>query len=265
MNKELIRKKFQAIGADIIFEEVSRIGIHTPDRFTVDVQGKTYVIRMLEDLTFEVIDCRPEEQHLLLLWRDQTNWQNTLKFLCGHDERHFFVAALPETAPITNVFTAQEALKPHGVRKLEREGKVKAGKKQKRKKKVGKGRHIFRQGEWFFVPASIKVSEGEFIRKNEPISRGAGSSNHYLEECYRTGGDAVMVCGSQILTPKEHEALIKENPDARKWRWEHRTRDARVYARGRVTHSDHATIILPGWHEVLMNVESARKNVVFLD
>ena len=42
----------------------------------------------------------------------------------------------------------------------------------------------------------------------------------------------------------------------------------RVYARGAVRHSDHATITLPFWHRVLMNTETqseAMARVAFLD
>jgi len=37
------------------------------------------------------------------------------KFLCGHDERHWFVAAVPGRG-VSNVRTAMEALKPAAVR-----------------------------------------------------------------------------------------------------------------------------------------------------
>ncbi len=45
-------------------------------------------------------------------------------------------------------------------------------------------------------------------------------------------------------------------------------RAAEVYARGAVSHSDHATITLHGWHRVWMNTETATRqmaNVAFLD
>ncbi|MGA7496337.1 MAG: hypothetical protein WBX00_06360 [Isosphaeraceae bacterium] len=45
-------------------------------------------------------------------------------------------------------------------------------------------------------------------------------------------------------------------------------RNAGVYVRGRVRHADHKTIVLHGWHRVLMNTEGeaqARRNVAFLD
>jgi hypothetical protein len=45
-------------------------------------------------------------------------------------------------------------------------------------------------------------------------------------------------------------------------------RDAHVFVRGTVRHSDHKTIFLDGWHEVFMNTETraaAMRNVAFLD
>ncbi len=45
-------------------------------------------------------------------------------------------------------------------------------------------------------------------------------------------------------------------------------RNPKAYARGTVRHSDHKTITLPCWHEVLMNTETksnSMANVAFLD
>ena len=45
-------------------------------------------------------------------------------------------------------------------------------------------------------------------------------------------------------------------------------RNAEVYVRGRVWHPDHKTLVLSGWHRVLMNTEHlapGRSNVTFLD
>jgi hypothetical protein len=45
-------------------------------------------------------------------------------------------------------------------------------------------------------------------------------------------------------------------------------RDALAYVRGRVWHPDHKTIVLNGWHRVLMNTEYQAPGapaVVFLD
>ena len=61
---------------------------------------------------------------------------------------------------------------------------------------------------------------------------------------------------------------MKDRPKARHWNWRVMTRDANVYARGRVRHADHKTIVLHGWHQVVMNTESqaqAMRHVAFLD
>ena len=45
-------------------------------------------------------------------------------------------------------------------------------------------------------------------------------------------------------------------------------RNPGVYVRGSVRHADHKTIVLRGWHQVLMNTEGqalAMRNVAFLD
>src|SRR5262245_356529 len=45
-----------------------------------------------DSVDYEVIDLQPEQRHLLLMARRDTGKQ---KFLCGHDERHWFVCAVP--------------------------------------------------------------------------------------------------------------------------------------------------------------------------
>jgi hypothetical protein len=45
-------------------------------------------------------------------------------------------------------------------------------------------------------------------------------------------------------------------------------RDPELYATGAVSHPDHNTIVLHGWHRVLMNTEGearAMRHVAFLD
>ena len=45
-------------------------------------------------------------------------------------------------------------------------------------------------------------------------------------------------------------------------------RDASVHVRGEISHPDHATVSLNGWHRVLMNTENrsiAMRFVAFLD
>ena len=60
-----------------------------------------------------MLDVQPADRHLLLMVREGGEKP---KFLCGHDERHWFVAAVPESAPVGTVRAAKEALKPAEVR-----------------------------------------------------------------------------------------------------------------------------------------------------
>ena len=61
-----------------------------------------------------MVDVDRRGRHLLLLVRDGGEKS---KFLCGHDERHWFVAAVPEDARgVAGVATAKVALQPEDVR-----------------------------------------------------------------------------------------------------------------------------------------------------
>ena len=57
---------------------------------------------------------------------------------------------------------------------------------------------------------------------------------------------------------------MERRPEAKSWDWRIMRQNAQVYARGKVSHPDHKTIVLPFWHRVLMNGEH-RRGVVFLD
>jgi hypothetical protein len=51
-------------------------------------------------------------------------------------------------------------------------------------------------------------------------------------------------------------------------KWREMVRDPELYAKGSVLHPDHNTIVLPDWHQVLMNTEQrarAMRHVAFLD
>jgi hypothetical protein len=59
--------------------------------------------------------------------------------------------------------------------------------------------------------------------------------------------------------------LLKANLDAAEWRWQVMRRNPVAYVRGKISHPDHATIRLDGWHRVAMNTESQSSSVAFLD
>ena len=91
-----------------------------------------------------------------------------------------------------------------------------------------------------------------------------------VEQLFRSGGETVYVSSDYPngLLPAEYRRLIKSDPGAALWRWRMLRRNMEVYARGAVSHADHATVNLPFWHRVMMNTETqsrATANVAFLD
>jgi len=234
-----------------------------------DRHGEFFDIQADDDADIEVLDVQPKDRHLLLMVRqpDPRHGRGDIKdkFLCGHDERHWFVAGIPDRAPVSTVVTAKEALKPDRVRERERGTRGKGKRRLRRKTAV-----FVRQGEWFFIPApGVRVDERSILTK-EPITRGRGGKPHVCEQLYRRGGTTVYVCSRYPsgLTEDGYRRLLKRTPEAAKWGWRAMRRDPVVYVRGRITHPDHATIRLAVWHRVEMNTENrtrAMASVAFLD
>ena len=247
-----ILEKFEKIGARAKVSS-DRIGAVRLDILN-DKNGEYFDIQMgTEASEVSILDVQPKDRHLLLLAR---NGKDKSKFLCGHDERHWFVAAIPESAPVGTVRQAKEALKPREVQN--RQVGLKAAERNKRKNDA-----YIRQGEWFFIPTPL-TPDNRLILKNEPIRRGSGKP-HMAEFCYRSGGTSVWVCRAYPngVDEKTYKRLIKDYTD-----WRPMRRDAAVYVKGRITHADHKTINLVGWHRVVMNTETsarAMRNVAFLD
>ena len=228
-----------------------------------DRRGEYYDVQAdPRKVSLEVIDVRPGQRHLLLMARDLADGTKE-KFLCGHDERSWFVAAVPGSS-VSSVATAFEALKPVEVRS-EQSRKHVRGKDRIRRRTAA----YVRQGEWFFVPAPSLDPPEAWIHRNEPLRRGAGKP-HWAEYCVRTGGRTVYVSARYPngLPEKAYRDLIQRDASARRWRWQVMTRDAGVFVRGRIRHPDHQTICLSGWHRVLPNTETqapAMRHVAFLD
>jgi hypothetical protein len=262
MNTNAIETMFGRIGARVRVSDASirnRAGID----IRTDRQGEFFDIRIeaQEEVEYEVVDLRPDMRHLLLMARRPNEKQ---KFLCGHDERHWFVCAVPG-ASVTNVVKAMEALQPAEVQSAVRR-RVKRLKNRLRRR----NRAFVRQGEWFFIPVPEFSVNEKLILKNEPISRGNGGKSHMCQYAYRSGGEVVYV-GTKYpmgLTKAAYTKLLERNPSARRWAWRVMRRNAAVYVRGRVWHPDHKTIVLNDWHRVMMNTEGqapGARSVVFLD
>lgn len=262
-----LERPFVQMGARVKFEELR------PDRWTRvvapialnvrhDEDGEYFLVGKRADTSVEVLDVRPRDRHLLLMTRvAEGRRQIKARYLLGHDERHWFVAAVPERTPVSTVSAARQALKPEEVVREEHGVRV-----SERQRRVNKART--RQGEWFFVPRKTFKPYPGLTFKNEPLVRGRGSKPHICQELYREGGEMVYVHGlfPNGITQAEF-ARLDQQLRARSG-WKTMVRNPRVFVRGTVRHSDHKTIFLNGWHEVFMNTEhraEAMRNVAFLD
>ena len=257
---EVLERRFAAMGARLKVAERPWLGVPQVD-VGVDRRGEYFDVRFTggaREVELEVVDIWPGERHLLLLVRD--GYEKS-KFLCGHDERHWFVAAIPESARgVSGVATAMAALQPETVREA-------VARKRPKDPLRRKNSAYVRQGEWFFVPARDVVVDERAVLRDEPITRGRGTA-HVVQFVYRRGGELVYVSRRypRGLTHREFSAL--SDKARRREAWQEMVRDAEVFAKGSVRHPDHATIVLPTWHRVEMNTEQrarAMRHVAFLD
>lgn len=240
------------------------------DDYAIDIQRDRHgeffelrvPVRLHNNVEPLVLQAEPRKRHLLLLVRKTEGKTQNDRFLCGHDEREWFVAAVPGGA--SSVRQAMDALQPAEVREALSRRPVSS-----RKRHARKNRAFRRQGEWFFVPeADLEVDE-KLVLHDEPMQRGGGKP-HIVEYVFRSGGETVRVCSRYPngLTEATYRALLQRQPQAVRWGWRVMRRAASVYARGAVRHADHAVITLPCWHRVVMNTETQTRtmaNVAFLD
>lgn len=262
MNVEVLARHFGRMGARAQFGEggsAVRVDVLR------DKQGEFFEV-LANDKVVElnVIDVRPKERHLLLLAKF-VNGGRKDKFLCGHDERAWFVAAVPNDRGVANVPTALEALKPTMVRQRQSLLQVKTVDLASRRNAA-----YIRQGEWFFVPMPDLRLDERWILRNEPIRRDFRSKPHMCEYLIRQGGETVYVNprNGNVLTKKQYENLVRGKPEVASQGWNVMKRNPGVYVRGRVSHRDHKTIVLAFWHRVVMNTEfqaPAMRHVSFLD
>ena len=260
MSSETLERRFATVGARLKVAKgpwrgEPRINIRT------DARGEYFDLRFAggdRGIDLEVVDVQPRDRHLLLLAR---GGGEKSKFLCGHDERHWFVAAVPEAARgVSGVATAKAALQPLAVRALVERTRPKDPFRRRNAAYV-------RQGEWFFVPAAGIDPPDALVLRDEPLSRGRGTA-HVMQFAYRRGGDAVYVNGHHPTGISEARYARLTPEQRRSGGWVRFVRDPEVYAKGTVRHPDHATIRLTDWHRVLMNTEQgakAMRHVVFID
>lgn len=267
MDNDLLAAKFARIGARLKFVDRAPNRFRTSGPLALDIRtdrhGEFFEVRIRPgaELELDVLDVQAADRHLLLLVRDG---QEKNKYLCGHDERHWFVAGIPEAAPVGTVRQAKTALQPPEVQSAVGRQRVGGAARYRRKNAAFR-----RQGEWFFLPVPDLDVDESLVLTNEPLQRGAGKP-HLADFCYRTGGENVYLCARHPLglTQRRYRALLASNPDARHWAWRTARRTTHVYVRGHIRHRDHRTIMLPGWHRVVMNTENqsqAMQHLTFLD
>ena len=268
MDTGLLVEKFALMGARLQLREIGNVlprwrretaGID----IGTDKRGEFFDIRVArgEEVEYEVVDLRRDLRHLLLLGR---RGEQKEKYLCGHDERHWFVCAVPRRY-VSGVVTAFEALQPPIVRWA-----VKATLRRQKNRFRRSNEAYVRQGEWFFVPQPDLVVPERLMLRNEPLSRGGGSKPHMCQFAYRSGGESVMVCSRfpMGISHAQYRNVLASNPKAVRWGWHQMTRDPAFYVRGRVWHKDHKTVVLDLWHRVAMNTEREAPfapRVAFLD
>jgi hypothetical protein len=260
MSSETLERRFAAMGARLKVAEGSWHGEPRID-IRADARGEYFDLRFAgggREVDVEVVDVQPRDRHLLLLARVDGEKS---KFLCGHDERHWFVAAIPEAERgVSGVKAAKAALQPPAVRALVERTRPKDPFRRRNAAFV-------RQGEWFFVPAAGIRPPEAFVLRDEPLTRGRGNA-HVMQYAYRRGGSLVYA-NRRHPTGISEARYMRLTPDQRRsGGWARVVRDPEVYAKGAVRHPDHATIHLADWHRVLMNTEHgarAMRHVAFID
>jgi hypothetical protein len=263
MKTSTLMEKFSKMGARVNvrpLESPVRVSMNRGARYSVDVRtdadGEHFDFRLGSGVEMQVADLRPKDRHLLLLVKSPGDRESVVvPYLCGHDERHWFIAPVPGRP--TTVIQAKEQLKPGEAISSQQRAGLKLKKAQKRR-----NRAFVRQGEWFFIPmpADFKVNES-LILKNERLQRATRrgfNKPHMAQELCRQGGQTVMVCRQypQGLNDSEYKKVIRDNPEAKDYSWQPMRLNPTVYVRGRITHPDHKTLRLSGWHKVLMNREN---------
>lgn len=269
MNKttDAVGKSFEKIGARLVVRHTPRAQRAFDLNIAKDKRGEHFTLAVRDDdTTFRVLQANAASRHLLLFARSESRAQQLPftsvgeRFLCGHDERHWFTAKVDE--PVTTVIEAKRALLPQALKDAGLTADDLA------RRKTAK---FVRQGEWFFLPVSApdvltKISAAP-VHLSEPLIRSRRGKPHLTSELVRFGGTQVVLIGRQEYSEAEYGRLLQAGhirpKDAA--RAQHLMKDPEVYVRGKVRHGDHGTIDLRGWHQVFPNREGASLNLSFYD
>jgi hypothetical protein len=267
MDTQMLREKFERMGARVKVAPDARV-----EQVRIDIghdrKGEFFDVKVRQDqrVAVHAVDVRPKDRHLLLMVRNEDGKGlpsgDARRFLCGHDERAWFVAAVPENRGASNVRAAMEALKPWAVRRSQEDNRVRFKDRNRRK-----NRGFIRQGEWFFIPADRVQVPAAMVLRNEPLVR-TGGKPHLAEFAFRMGGELVYVdAQNRALTAFQYQRLLRRDATAAR-HYTPRRQNMQVLVKGRISHADHKTIVLRDWHRVVMNTENqsaAMRFVAFID
>ncbi len=257
LEKALLKKHFGKLGARVKFRSLVRDRRQQKSMtasFIIDIKsdkkGSYFDIAMSPKVPeFEVLQTLPKERHLLLFSRDGQ------RFLCGHDERNWFVA--PIDWAVSSVRAAKQSLLPPAV--WDQVKNLPPGDVDNRRNAIFK-----RQGEWFFLPTNTEF-HNPIVYKKEPLQRTPASKPHICQELIRESGELVYIVRGKVYTEKKFKEYKKSDPNFDRYGFQTMIRNPEVYVRGHVRHQDHATIKLKDWHRVFINAELTTSSVSFLD
>ena len=194
-----IREAFEAIGADVLTRLAG-------DSFEIDVQrsGDREVYQLTyplgDSIQADVLDVKPRLRHLVL---DVSGWRLPIsgRYLCGHDEQHWFVASLPFGQRSTTVRGAMETLKPEIVL---REQQRKGVRHRRNRRKTAA---YVRQGEWFFLPRPM-MHVGELASRNGQLIRRLGCrSGEALQR--QEAHDHLQAVAKPVIEFLRHQVLLQ--------------------------------------------------------
>jgi len=257
-------KHFDAIGARLVIQQETRrvprvfrnelqFGQRSYD-LNISTRGKQehFVLSVTpETPAMHVLQANKLIRHLLLHVEGEKGGE---RFLCGHDERHWFAAAVE--GRVSSITDAKRALLPTAMRGLGLTPDQLAR------------RHtdaFRRQGEWFFIPTNRIFVESLTLKihHGEPLTRGRGKP-HIAGELVRFGGQPVILWQGKEYEPEVFEKMRAVEPN-KYYRAQPMIKDPEVYVRGSIRHPDHATLVLDIWHRVYPNNEARSKNLSFYD
>lgn len=241
-----IGRRFERIGARAQIAAASQREL-AGSPLVIDIQkdhaGEYFDIKLLRQLQLRVVDTQPGHRHLLL---EAATGGARDRLLCGHDEMHWFVAALPGASRAASVAEAKNDLKPELVQTLDNR---RADRLKHRRS------DYFRQGEWFFVPCRhAPVIESE-VRSRAALRRGGGKP-HLCQWMFEEG-ERRYACRwhPKEVTADERDKILATRRKSHRWDWRQVPFEPTIYVRGTITHPDHAPLLLDVWHRVERNTE----------